>query len=170
MKICQYMVSVASLGCFVILSTWSSGAFSDESCVILNFGIFTKDTGQVNLNDKQGSSARSQLFKIEQLRETTNIPLLLGTHFGFSYKINTDTPQQAKELIFRADHPDMNNPTTNELTNSYVFSATKPTDNISFFGFLFEYEYELVEGDWLFQIISENGVICQKGFKVSAGF
>jgi hypothetical protein len=170
MRIYQHALSVTCIACFITLGTWSGNALSDDTCLILDFGLFTKDTGQINFNDKQGVNARSQQFKVEQLRETTKVPLLLGTHFGFSYKVNTDALQQSKELIFRANHPEMTDPKTNEVKTSYVFSATKPTNNISFFGFSFDDEYELVEGDWLFQIISENGVMCQKGFKVSANY
>jgi hypothetical protein len=158
----------ATLIIFLFLTGFTQITYSAESCSIIDYGLFSRDTGQINLNDKKGDKAKTQYFKVEQISETSEIPLELGNHFGFSYKIINDDPAAINNLIFRADHPQMINPETSEITTSYVFSANKPANNLSFFGFLFEEKFELVAGDWLFQIISENGVICQKGFTVSS--
>ena len=135
------------------------------SCEIINYGLFSEETGNARFSEKEKPSVLSKNI-IGFIKEATEIPLKMGTHFGFSYIVKTNSPQPALDLKFTAQHPEMQNPKTNKVENSYEYETTKITDRENFFGFIFEEEFELVEGDWLFQILYEDSVLCQKGFKV----
>ena len=94
-----------------------------------------------------------------ELSETTErIPLVKGTYFAYRYRI-MDLPKEAakkpavdirKVLI----HPEMTLPDgmTSTGWDRTVKGRTSVGQVIAFDGYVFSEDYELVEGDWIFQI------------------
>ena len=106
-----------------------------------------------------------------ELGETTDrIPLLQGTYFAYRYRL-LDLPKEevkkpAVEIRKILIHPTMTLPDGSTSTgwDRIVRARTSIGQVIAFDGYAFNEEYELVEGDWVFQIWFNDQMLVEQKF------
>ncbi|MDT8283620.1 MAG: DUF3859 domain-containing protein, partial [Gammaproteobacteria bacterium] len=110
-------------------------------------GSLTTDTGKV---------VRQPVLEFSEA--TDRIPLIKGTYFAYRYRI-IDLPKvEAKKPIVEVRkvliHPPMTLPdgTTSTGWDRVARARTTAGQVIAFDGYAFNEDYELVQGDWTFQI------------------
>jgi hypothetical protein len=107
---------------------------------------------------------------LELAEQTDRIPLVKDTYFAYRYRI-LDLPKDvvkrpAVELRKVLIHPEMTLPDGSTATGSdRTFKGrTSVGQVIGFDGYAFNEDYELVEGDWTFQIWYQDQMLVEQTF------
>jgi len=107
---------------------------------------------------------------LELSEQTDRIPLVKDTYFAYRYRI-LDLPKDvakrpAVELRKVLIHPEMTLPDGSTATGSdRVFKGrTSVGQVIGFDGYAFNEDYELVEGEWTFQIWYQDKLMVEQAF------
>lgn len=131
----------------------------DPSCEITHWGL-TRGYGaeQVEVaSEFSGVIIEQSSFIFYE--EVTEVPIERGIQFGIRYALQnlnaTDT------IISRVYHPEfIKEDGTSETVSNY---ETDISENIT--AWVLDQSWELVKGDWSFQIIHEGRILCSKDFK-----
>jgi len=107
---------------------------------------------------------------LELAEQTDRIPLVKGTYFAYRYRL-LDLPKYVVmkpvvELRKVLVHPEMTLPDGSTATGSdRVFKGrTSAGQVIGFDGYAFNEDYELVEGEWTFQIWYQDQMLLEQTF------
>jgi hypothetical protein len=100
------------------------------------------------------------------LKETHEIPAVLGTRFGVSFKLTSKPPRSKVRLDVVMNTPPITNPQTGETFSTSKYSRTFPTNRKRTVGYGFDRDWELVPGTWTLQLIHEEAVIFETDFLV----
>ncbi|MCA9791433.1 MAG: DUF3859 domain-containing protein [Candidatus Eremiobacteraeota bacterium] len=99
-------------------------------------------------------------------RRTQEVVARKGTRFGIQF-VGEGEGFDRKGIVVRVLHPPMKNPKTGKFTTADQWPAEAQVGISHFTGWLFENDWELVEGDWAIQLIDDQGqLIDQKRFRV----
>jgi len=104
---------------------------------------------------------------IQQVKSTERIPLLKGAQMYLQYKIWSFPNQPAYVDLRRVlKHPEMKLPDGTTTTGSDFNVKRRVSSNhvIVYTGYGFDEDYELVEGDWMFQIWHQNEKLIEQKF------
>jgi hypothetical protein len=112
------------------------------------------------------SGSRNVVSNIRLQRQTDEIDAQLGRSFGFRFRIS-DPALVGKTLTLRTVFPPLSNPESKRTmtTQDRSFSVGSTTD-VLYDGYRFDYDWEMAEGIWTFQVLHEGRVISEKKFKV----
>ncbi len=140
---------------------------------VFEHGIYSAQRkGRVlgNLTTNTGKVVRRPVLEIS---ETTNrIPMVRDTYFAYRYRIVDLPKEEAKkpmvELRKVLVHPPMILPDGSTSTGwDRIFrNRTSAGQVIAFDGYVFSEDYELVEGDWTFQIWFRDQMLVEQKFTV----
>ena len=104
---------------------------------------------------------------IQQVETTERIPLMIGAQMYLQYKIWSLPDQPAYVDLRRVlKHPEMTLPDGTVTTGSDFEVKRKVSSNhvIVYTGYGFDEDYELVEGDWTFQIWYKDKKLIEQKF------
>jgi len=112
------------------------------------------------------SGSRNVVSNIRLQRQTDEIDAQLGRSFGLRFRIS-DPALVGKTLTLRTIFPPLSNPESKRTmtTQDRPFSVGS-TDDVLYDGYRFDYDWEMAEGIWTFQILHNGKVIGEKKFKV----
>jgi hypothetical protein len=112
------------------------------------------------------SGSRNVVSNIRLQRQTEEIDAQLGRSFGFRFRI-ADPRLIGQTLTLRTIFPPLTNPETKRTmtTQDRSFVASN-TSEILYDGYRFDYDWEMAEGIWTYQILHNGRVIAEKKFKV----
>lgn len=110
------------------------------------------------------SGSRNIVSNIRLQRQTEEIDAQLGRSFGFRFRV-TDPALYGRTLTLRTIFPPLTNPESRRTmtTQDRPFTATGET---LYDGYRFDYDWEMAEGIWTFQVVHNGKVIAEKKFKV----
>lgn len=99
------------------------------------------------------------------IQQTDEVVGQLGNTFG--YEVSFDgLPDGPVTLVIRTIHPALTNSETGRtMTVSEYDWTVSERDNV-YFGFTFDYRWEIAEGYWTKQILYNGRVLVEKRFKV----
>ena len=104
---------------------------------------------------------------IQLVESTARIPLIKGAHMYLQYRI-WPLPDQPAYIDLRRvlKHPEMTLPDGSTTTGSDFKVKRKVSSNhvIVYTGYGFDEDYELVEGDWVFEIWLEDKKLIEQKF------
>jgi len=107
---------------------------------------------------------------LELSEQTDRIPLVKDTYFAYRYRIMDLPREEAKrpavELRKVVAHPEMTLPDGSTTTGSdRTFKGRQSAGQvIGFDGYAFNEDYELVEGEWTFQIWFQDKLMVEQTF------
>jgi hypothetical protein len=143
----------------------------EPSGAIFEYGIYnTIRKGRVvgNLETGTGKVVNSPVLDLSE--KTTRIPLSKGLFFSYRYRINNllkeDAIKPVAELRRVIKHPPMTLPdgTTTSGSDRIVKERTSARQVIAFHGYAFHEDYEMVEGEWTFQIWYRDKMMVEQKF------
>jgi len=110
------------------------------------------------------SGSRNIVSNIRLQRQTEEIDAQLGRSFGFRFRI-ADRSLHGRQLTLRTIFPPLTNPESKRtmVTQDRPFTAS---NELLYDGYRFDYDWEMAEGIWTFQILHNGKVIGEKKFKV----
>ncbi len=138
---------------------------------VFQFGLY-KATAAGQLIDSSSTNTGKVVRKptLEHVSMTDRVPLLKGTYFGYQYRLFKLPPAVAikpfmplrKVLI----HPPMTLPDGSTTTGwDRTFTGRVETQQVmGFDGYGFHEDYELVEGEWIFQLWYEDEKLIERRF------
>ena len=104
--------------------------------------------------------------KLEFMEQTERIPLRKGVYFGYNYwlKIEPDKPRADLRRILI--HPEMIIPDGSKVSRSERAIRKRTTHGIvtALDGYALSEDYELVEGDWTFQLWYGDDLLVEQTF------
>ena len=139
--------------------------------VVFEYGIYNAiRKGRVvgNLETSTGKVVNSPVLDLSE--KTTQIPLTKGLFFSYRYRIQNmlkeDAVKPLAELRRVIIHPLMTLPngTTSTGSDRIVKERTSAREVIAFHGYSFNEDYEMVEGEWTFQIWYRDKMMVEQKF------
>lgn len=133
---------------------------------IIQYGIF--EVIEVRKTKAKGTAVGTIYLAKEPklVKETDKIPGTVGTNFGICYIVNGHPKGEKVVLLVKLQHPATKNPKTQELRVSDEWKSYKRIGYIHCSGWKFEYDWEIVPGQWIFQLFYEGTKLAEKTFTV----
>ncbi len=163
---------------FVLFAAFTGGAYAADSGLseppeshVFQFGLYkairkgmVKDSSQTNT----GKVVRKP--QLEHVRMTDRIPLVKNTYFGYQFRLFKLPPEALISPVMRLRkvliHPEMTLPDGSKTTGwDRPFKGRVETQQVmGFDGYVFNEDYELVEGDWIFQLWYKDKKLIERKF------
>ena len=138
---------------------------------VFEYGIYnTIRKGRVvgNLETGTGKVVNSPVLDLNE--KTTRIPLIKGLFFAYRYRVHNLYKEDAKKPVAELRrvliHPPMTLPDGSTSTGSdrIVKERTSARQVIAFHGYGFHEDYEMVEGEWTFQVWYRDKMMVEQKF------
>ena len=158
---------------------WFVRAFAPLALLALALAAPAKAAGQVEIQDygfydlsvdgsvpapDDVSGTRNIVSNIRLQRQTEEIDAQLGRSFGFRFRI-VDPALHGQALTLRTIFPPLTNPESKRTMTTQDRQFTATGESV-YDGYRFDYDWEMAEGIWTFQILHNGKVIGEKKFKV----
>jgi hypothetical protein len=103
------------------------------------------------------------------LEATTTIPALLGVRFGFDFKIIGESGgNYGLKFVILIPRPGIRRDGTGASFVRCEYFGYSKIGDVDYFGYKFDYPWEIVPGKWTFEIWDGNRRLTSKTFVVSA--
>lgn len=99
------------------------------------------------------------------IQQTEEIMGQLGNTFGIEVDLD-GLPPGPVTLVIRTIHPQLTNSDTGKTMTVSEYDWTVTERQKVYFGFSFDYRWEIAEGTWIKQIVYNGKVIAEQKFKV----
>ena len=127
----------------------------------LDYGICIINLKKTVSSDTTASGGYNVTEGVIFKNKTTNIPAEKGISFGIKYVVNGEPEGSKVKLKVVAIHP----PIKGRTKSSAMVDAKVGTWRADFY--TFNENYELLEGEWIFQIYDRDNLLIEKSFTVS---
>ena len=99
------------------------------------------------------------------IEQTETVVGQLGNTFGFEIDFE-GLPHGPVTLQIRTIHPQLTNSDTGKTMTVSEYDWTVAARQKVYFGFTFDYRWEIAEGTWIKQVVYNGKVIAEKKFKI----
>jgi hypothetical protein len=138
---------------------------------VFQFGIYTAEKkGRIRESSQTNTGKVIRKPVLEHASMTDRIPLEKDTYFGFQYRLwnlpTEVTVKRVMELRSVLIHSEMTLPDGSTSTgwDRSKKGIVKSQQVLGFDGYAFNEDYELVEGDWVFQIWYRDQKLVERKF------
>lgn len=145
----------------------TSDQISNIEVEVADYGIY--ELGKLNeIDDKDyiaGSSLEAE--SLIHTRTTDSLDAQVGVTFGVNFNISglpTEKKMTFREVMI---FPEMTDPQTGGKQSYYETTAKYHNNLTKFKGFTFEYDWELVKGDWTYQVYYQDTLLAEQSFNVN---
>lgn len=152
-------------------TTKKAAEIRETSGNVFEYGIYNAQRKGRVLGSLTTNTGKVVTRPVLELAETTDrIPLLKDTYFAYRYRILDLPKEEAKKPVVELRkvlvHPVMTLPdgTTSTGWDRTSKGRTSVGQVIAFDGYVFNEDYELVEGDWTFQIWFKDKMLVEQKF------
>ena len=133
---------------------------------IYQFGIFKGKPIEI-LNNPTSVTGKESKVSIRGFEERTlEIPAVFGKHFGIIYVVKGNPAAAMVNIRLRISHPPMKNPDTEKIHTSMDSVRMVKIGAHEFHGWMFEHKWEMVPGQYSFQIFDQHKELGRKTFTV----
>lgn len=150
-----------------LASTQNKTATQAISGRVTHYGLYeVLRTGKL-INKPDTNTGKTHSASTIQLIETTDrIPINKGNYFGFQSRIGPFPGKSFIKLKKIVTHPEMVLPDGSIKTGYQLDETKKVSSGVAFTtsGYSLDEEYELVEGEWVFQFWYENSLLVEQRF------
>ena len=149
---------------FVLALALATPAQASGQVEIKDFGFYDLSVDGSVPAPEDISGSRNIVSNIRLQRQTEEIDAQLGRSFGFRFRI-ADPALHGQQLTLRTIFPPLTNPESKRtmVTQDRPFTGSS---ELLYDGYRFDYDWEMAEGIWTFQILHNGKVIGEKKFKV----
>lgn len=142
---------------------------SSVSGTIMHYGVY-REYGEVHSRRAQtaATGTTSEFEDFEHLETTTEVPLKLGTIFGFEYEMRGLRAALHDTVTIRALHPAIRGVDGKTYTESTVAVDIEPQEGTwrNYLVYRLSDKREVVAGRWVLQILYEGKPVVSKEFTV----
>ncbi len=133
---------------------------------ILEYGEFKAYSVKRKNAENTSIGKMTVLKEIELFKQTNTIEGSIGTQFGVKYFINGSPEGANVPLSVRMVHPKTINPDTQQISTIDEWIAKNKIGSSNFSGWIFEYKWEIVPGEWTIQLLYDGEILAEKKFTV----
>lgn len=135
---------------------------------ITKYGLFkTVKKGTLLNNQDTGTGKSISKPTIELVKQTKRIPIKQGNTLAYQYRIY-DLPKNVRKIQLRRliSHPEMIKPDGEKISGSdrTIFKPVKKGEVFALDGYTLSEEYEMVPGEWTFQLWHKNQLLLEQQF------
>jgi len=133
---------------------------------IVDYGI-CKAIGETKKDIEPGTATGYFLHSddMEFLERTDVINPKIGLSFGISYQFENDLEEaEWVDFVCRIRHPKLVNPISKEQFMVCTEEKEGYNDELGYDFYTFEFDWEMQFGEWIFEIIYKDKVMCQQTF------
>lgn len=136
-----------------------------QDAMIVDFGIY-KGAGETSVDMKNSPSGKLLVGGAANLvKQTDKIPAKIGVKFGFRFSLSDK--EKKRNLKFVYLFPKIKNPQTGQVSNRFEFSGRYNGDGVLVGVFNdFSDPWDLVPGEWTFQVFDGDRMLVEKKFTV----
>lgn len=134
---------------------------------VTRYGLFSERAKGFTRDDSKASTGKSiRKPTLEFSEDTQRIPLRTGVYFGYRYWLKLPPDQSRPEFRRVLIHPEMTLPDGSRVTRSERKFRKKATQGIvtAIDAYALSEDYELVEGDWIFQLWYQSKMLVEAKF------
>ena len=138
---------------------------------VFQFGIYKANKkGQITTSKATNTGKVVRSPVLEHVSMTDRIPLAKDTYFGYQFRLWNLPPEAMIKPVMKLRkvliHPEMTLPDGSKSTGwDRSFKGRVETQQvIGFDGYAFNEDYELVEGDWIFQVWYQDQKLVERKF------
>jgi hypothetical protein len=145
-----------------------AGARAGEAgrIAIVDFGIYEHRVERIEPEPRHVSRERVIVTNVTLLRSADEVDAQLGRMIGFQFRV-TDPSLVGKTLTVRRIVPPLTNPATGETATTIERDIVVAHEGqLMLNAYRFDYDWEMAEGVWRFQVLHEGRVIAEKTIKV----
>ena len=131
------------------------------------YGLFRERGRGWARQDKNTSTGKLiRNAKLEFVEQTERIPLRKGVYFGYKYWLKIEPDKSRADLRRVLMHPEMTLPDGTRVSRSERAIRKRTTHGIvtALDGYALSEDYELVEGDWTFQLWYKDDLLVEQAF------
>jgi len=132
---------------------------------VTEVGIYTSRVVRVTSNADVIQGKLDWLDGFTLIQSTTNVPARIGTRFGFRFRVLGSPPNAPIVLRVVGKHPPFTNPGTGKTTTRDEYELPSWIGD-TYTSFSFDEEWELVVGEFTFEIWHEDKKLCKQSFMV----
>jgi hypothetical protein len=141
-------------------------AASERSRVeIVDFGIYDHRVDQIVKDPKELARERSIVSGIRLRLEAIEIDAQPGRMFGYQFRI-VDPRLAGETLVLRKTVPRLTNPATGESATVMESELVANPGTLHLNAYGFDYDWEMAEGYWTFEVLHKGAVLATKRFKI----
>lgn len=134
---------------------------------VTRYGQFRERAKGFIRKDLKASTGKSiRRPTLEFSKDTQRIPLRTGVYFGYRYWLKLPPDQSRPEFRRVLIHPEMTLPDGSRVSQSERKFRKKATQGIvtAIDAYALSEDYELVEGDWVFQLWYQSEMLVEAKF------
>ncbi len=146
--------------CFILLPTI---AMAEINIKVLDYGIYDTKLEREQTRTDIDANILFQKGKAELLKQTRDIPLQRNIEFGYHFSVLGIKDNRI--LTFILSHPPMVTP-SGKVTRTNSFNQTVVPGDLIYDGFNFELDWELVPGEYIFEILYQDRKLSKVIFNV----
>ena len=138
-----------------------------QSIELRNFGLLMVDDEEEESSTASPTGYFLRPGKINFIDTTNRIIGEKGARFGIEYFIKGNSDQEESvEFTCTIKHPPITNPKTNKR-QSYIEETKYNYTNLDGNDYYaFEYDWEIVHGQWVFELAEGTNLLLKKSFEV----
>lgn len=139
------------------------------SVELLEYGVFSFIESEAKYDENNYSITGYFIHPndIMLLEQTDVIKIKKYLSFGIKYIIKCDSSDLIESFICRIRHPEMKNPNTKMKANETIEHKNSDVNATGFDFFIFENDWEMLQGKWEFILEQENKVLLTKSFNLT---
>ena len=133
---------------------------------ILEYGEFKSNSVKRKYAGNTLLGQMTVLNEIELLKQTDTIEGSIGTQFGVKYFVKGLPKRANVPLSVRLLHPITTNPDTQQTSTIEEWIAKAKIGTANYCGWIFEYKWEIVPGEWTIQLLYDGETLAEKKYTV----
>ena len=156
----------AALAAVLVLAGLAEVSAAEPNGKIVSFGRY--EIVEAGKPEKAERTVAGEVKPVENRRliqQTEEVVGQLGNTFGFEVDLE-GLPPGSVNLVVRTIHPPLTNSETGRTMTVSEYDWPVVGRSRVYFGFTFDYRWEIAEGIWTKQLIYNGKVLAEKKFKV----
>ena len=159
-------LAVIALGLAVAAPAVTVPASAEPRGKVVAFGRYAiNESGKPEKAERTVAGEVKPVDNPRLIQETDEIVGQLGNTFGFEVDL-AGLPPGPVNLVIRTIHPALTNSETGKTMTVSEYDWTVSAREKVYFGFTFDYRWEIAEGTWTKQVVYNGKVLAEKKFKV----
>jgi hypothetical protein len=139
---------------------------SAPRATITEYGVFKAEAVQ-----KVGAADTSlkhvvTLGGVTLVEQTESIVAKKGLRFGIRYRVK-GADLEITVVTIKLRHPAMTNPKTRKTFTLEQWHQKPKADGLGYAGFTMDSDWEIVSGDWTFEVWADGSKLAEKSFSVT---
>ena len=139
---------------------------SAPRATIIEYGVFKAEPAKKVVGAGTSLGHMVTLEKITLVEQTESIVAKKGLRFGIRYRVKGADPETTVVTI-KLRHPAMTNPKTGKTFTLEQWTPKPKVDGFSYAGFTMDSDWEMVSGDWTFEVWADGSKLAEKSFSVT---